>query len=62
MTVSIERQMMRRFVHDSNVFRIALPDAFQDDFKSFSSFCQGPIGTVNRDVLQTGIEGQSTVE
>ena len=39
-----------------------IPDAFQDDFMSFISFCQSPVGTVNRDVLQTGNEGQSTVE
>ena len=53
---------MRHFINDSNVFRTHLPDAFQDDFKPCISFCQSPVGTLNRDVSQTGNEGQSTVE
>ena len=40
-----------------------LPDAFEDDFKPFISFCQSPVSTLNRDVLQTGNEeGKSTIE
>ena len=54
--------MMRHFIHDSNVFRTPLPDAFQDDFKPCISFCQCSVGTLNRDVLQTGNEGRCTVE
>ena len=48
---SIEVQMMKRFLSDTEVMRMSLPDEFSEDFKPLISFQRSPVGTLGSDTV-----------
>ena len=50
---SIETQMMKRFLADTDVLRMQMPTEFKEDFQSLVSFQRNPVGTVGMDVVHS---------
>ena len=46
---SIETQMMKRFLSDTEVMRMPVPNEFQEDFQDFLSFHRNPVGSLGMD-------------
>ena len=49
---SIETQMMKRFLADTEVLHMQLPTEFKDDFQELVTFHRNPVGTVGTDMVQ----------
>ena len=58
---SIETQMMKRFINDTNVLRAPCQDQFKDDFHHLLPFPRSPCGTVRADTMQA-IVGLKLIE
>ena len=52
---SVEVQMMKRFLYDTEVMRIPIPSEFREDFENLLSFHRGPVGTLGTDLCTTSI-------
>ena len=53
---SIETQMMKRFIADTEIFRVPIPTEFKDDFENLVSFQRSPVGTLGMDVIQSSTD------
>ena len=58
---SIETQMMKRFISDTNMFRAPLPDDFKSDFTKVLSFHHSPVGNLDLDTSQSSMEKLESV-
>lgn len=50
---SVEVQMMKRFLYDTETMRVPAPTEFREDFEELLSFHRGPVGTLGTDVCTT---------
>ena len=48
---SIEVQMAKRFISDSNILRMPLPSEFKEDFRKVALFQQQSVGSLGEDVV-----------
>ena len=59
---SVEVQMMKRFVADTEVIRIPLPTEFREEFTNLVSFQKNPSGSLGTDCTTCGSTGLCDVE